>query len=126
MECDHERHLVELADKLVDHQHLRMLEAQEHMQELLEAIPGACQHVGIPRPGRLFPWVEDQTFFLRRPIRRGPKRELDNECRDAIQDFYEFRLIDMYRHTTLWLKAMDMRDRFRDRLEQCEHANKGA
>jgi hypothetical protein len=125
MACEREQHLVELAEKLADHYRDQIEKADHHLQDLLEAIPGACQHVGIPKPSQWSPSSDGETYFLRRPIRFGPRRELDEACFDAVQAYYQFRMFDMYRHMMHWIKADEMLGRFKKSLEDCEHANKG-
>ncbi|WP_282170402.1 hypothetical protein [Ruegeria atlantica] len=126
MSCELEKHLVELADKLVEHYHDQMEKGDEHLQDLLEDIPGACEHVGIPKLNHLFPSSSDGGYLLEDPLRRGSRRELNGECFDAIQAYRWFRMVDVYKRTSLWIKANRMRDRFRDRLQECEHENKEA
>lgn len=126
MSCEHERHLVELAERLVEHYHDRMEQADSHLQELLEDIPDACEHVGLSGLGRIIPSRSDGVYYLADPSRSGPRRALDRECFEAIQAYRAFRMIDIYRATSLWIKADRMLERFRNRLEECEHAAKGA
>jgi hypothetical protein len=125
MVCEREQLLVELAKKLVDHYRDQIENANQHLQDLLEAIPGNCQHVGIPKPSQWFPSGDGVTYFLRRPIRTGPRRELDEACFDAIQAYYHFQIFDDFRLSMYSRRADQMLDRFKKSLEDCEHANKG-